>query len=111
MIAPEPVDYVGVELIESAVKSVVAARNRVIFVAPSIPTQNDVIHDPTAARILAEANRQDLNASDSELKWRLTSLGATFARIEDPTLMQLVASQIGLLQSGKSRGRVSRTRG
>jgi len=111
LIAPEPVDYVGVELIESAVKSVVAARNRVIFVAPSIPTQNDVIHDPTAARILAEANRQDLNAPDSELKWRLTSLGATFARIEDPTLMQLVASQIGLLQSGKSRGRVSRTRG
>ncbi len=111
LIAPEPIDQDSLELIESSVKTVVASRHRVIFVAPSVPSPNNLIHDPVAARILARENRVDLSHSDSELKWRLGSLGAAFARIEDPSLMQVIATQVGLLQSGKSRGRAVGVRG
>jgi len=101
----------SLDLIESSVKTVIAARHRVVFVAPTIPSPNNLIHDPVAARILAAENRVDLSNSDSELKWRLGALGAAFARIEDPSLMQIVATQVGLLQSGKSRGRAVGVRG
>lgn len=111
LIAPEPIDNRDVELVESAVKSVVAARHRVIFVAPSVPAQNNVIHDPDAARILAAADQNDLLHADSELKWRLSALGAEFARLQDPKLMQIVAMQVGLLQSGNRRGKTLRARG
>ena len=111
LIAPEPINQESLDLIESSVKTVIAARHRVVFVAPTIPSPNNLIHDPVAARILAKESRVDLSNSDSELKWRLGSLGAAFARIEDPTLMQVVATQVGLLQSGKSRGRAVGVRG
>ena len=110
LVAPEPVDYKGLELVESAVKTAIAARHRVIFVAPSVPAQNNVIHDPVAARILNASDQRDFRNSESELKWRLAALGAEFARIEDPKLMQIVAMEIGLLQSGKSRGKSQRGR-
>ena len=110
-IAPEPINQESLDLIESSVKTVIAARHRVVFVAPTIPSPNNLIHDPVAARILAKENRVDLSHSDSELKWRLGAIGAAFARIEDPSLMQIVASQVGLLQSGKSRGRAVGVRG
>lgn len=110
LIAPEPVDYKGLEMVENAVKTAIAARHRVIFVAPSVPAQNSVIHDPVAERILAANDHRGLSSTDSELQWRLTALGAEFARIEDPDLMQIVAMQIGLLQSGKHRGKSSRGR-
>ena len=111
MIAPEPIDQESLELIESSVKTVIAAGHRAIFVAPTVPSPNNMIHDPVAARILARENRVDLSHADSELKWRLGSLGVAFARLEDPSLMQIIASQIGLLQSGKSRGRAVGVRG
>ena len=111
MIAPEPIDQDSLELIESAVKTTIASRHRVIFVAPTVPSPNNMIHDPVAARILARENRVDLSNADSELKWRLGTLGAAFARIEDPTLMQIIATQVGLLQSGKTRGRATGVRG
>ena len=111
LIAPEPIDQTSLELIENSVKTVIAAGHRVIFVAPSIPSPNNMIHDPVAARILARENRVDLSHADSELKWRLGALGAAFSRLEDPSLMQIVAAQIGLLQSGKSRGRAVGVRG
>ena len=111
LVAPEPIDQESLELIESSVKTVVAAKHRVIFIAPTIPSPNNMIHDPVAARILARENRVDLTHADSELKWRLAALGAAFARLEDPSLMQIIAGQIGLLQSGKSRGRAVGVRG
>ena len=110
LVAPEPLDYIGVERVETAVKSVVAANHRVVFVAPSIAAQNNIIHDADAARILAKVDQSDLVHADSELKWRLNSLGAEFSRLEDPKLMQIVAMQIGLLQSGSRRGSVQRSR-
>jgi len=111
LIAPEPINQESLDLIESTVKTVIASRHRVVFVAPTIPSPNNLIYDPVAARILAQENRVDLSNSDSELKWRLGTLGAAFARIEDPSLMQVVATQIELLQSGKSRGRAVGGRG
>lgn len=111
LIAPEPIDQESLDLIESSVKKVVAARHRVVFVAPTIPSPNNTIHDPVAARIIAKESRVDFSNSDSELKWRLGTIGAAFARIEDPSLMQIVATQVGLLQSGKSRGRAVGVRG
>ena len=109
LIAPEPVDREGVDAIDSAVKTVVAARHRVVFVAPAVPRKK-IIHDPLAARIIAEADAVDARNTESELRLGLTSLGATFARIDDPALMQIVAMEIGLLQSGRSRGKVLRGR-
>jgi len=111
LIAPEPINQESLDLIEGSVKTVIAAGHRVVFVAPTIPSPNNLIHDPVVARILAQENRVELSNSDSELKWRLGTLGAAFARIEDPSLMQVVATQIGVLRSGKSRGRAVGVRG
>ena len=48
--------------------------------------------------------------AESGFKKRMGELGVAFARIDDPKLMQIVAMEVGLLQSGKSRGRVLRAR-
>lgn len=132
LIAPEPIDRVGIVIVESAVKSVVAAGHRVIFVAPWLPKQSLASRDPVAARIMdqlrtnekftaAEVATGETNSNraasgspqsvaDFNLQFALTSLGATYARIGDPALMKIVAMEIGLLQSGKSRGKVLRAR-
>jgi uncharacterized protein (DUF58 family) len=103
LIAPEPVDREGLETIESAIKTVVSARHRVIYVAPAVPKKL-IIHDPLAAEIMKESARRDVRGQDSELRLGLAKLGATFARMDDPSLMRIVAMEIGLLQSGKTRG-------
>ena len=110
IIAPEPFDQECEEAVESAVKSVVAARHRVIFVAPMVPQQKIPVFDPIASRILAKTTQYDARNAETSFRFRMTALGATFARIDDPSLMQIVAMEIGLLQSGKSRGRVLRSR-
>lgn len=111
VIAPEPLDHDCEEAIESAVKSVVSARHRVIFVAPMVPQPKLSISDPVAARILAKTTQYDSRNAETSFRFRMTALGVTFARMDDPALMQIVAMEVGLLQSGKSRGRVMRTRG
>lgn len=127
LVAPEPIDQKGVEILEGAVKSVVAARHRVMFVAPWLP-QTDQKRDPLAERIIAQANEAletqwggskrgsvetspgderstAYSWSSDDLEYHLSALGASFARIGDPKLMQLVAMEIGILQSGKSRAK------
>jgi hypothetical protein len=145
LIAPEPIDRQGIEMLERAIKSVVAARHRVIFVAPWLPDVNPSSLDPVAARIMAQTkltnlekqglvekqgqlpsgefssngaaenslSRSPISTShpvDHDLRFGLTALGATYSRIGDPSLMQIVAMEIGLLQSGKSRAKSLRSR-
>jgi uncharacterized protein (DUF58 family) len=139
LIAPEPIDRQGIETLENAIKSVVAARHRVIFVAPWLPELTPSNQDPVAARIIAQtkmtgvefqgqrpsgefAVKRDPEVGspvppintpypvDHDLRFGLTALGATYSRIGDPKLMQIVAMEIGLLQSGKSRVKSLRAR-
>ena len=108
LIAPEPADRSCVEAIVSSVKMAIAARHRVIYVAPAIAKSSQPVEDSVAQRILAQAGVVDTRNTESELRLGLTSLGASFARLDDPALMQIVANEIGILQSGKSRGKVLR---
>jgi uncharacterized protein (DUF58 family) len=110
IISPEPIDRMGNEFVESAVQTAVAARHRVIYVAPESPRIQDEIGDPVAARILSRSVSSDLRNVESDFRTSLRTLGAAFSRIDDPALMQLVATEVGLLQSGKSRGRTLRAR-
>jgi hypothetical protein len=111
VISPEPFDRECEDELESTIKSIVSARHRVIFVAPMVPQSKLSVSDPIAARILANTTHYDSRNAESSFRFRITALGATFARIDDPSLMQIVAMEVGLLQSGKSRGRVIRSRG
>ena len=108
LIAPEPVNRARTEAIESAVKSAIGARHRVIFIAPAVSKSNKSVQDPVAKRILHQSGVVDTRNVESHLRHALTSLGAAFARIDDPALMQIVANEVGILQSGKSRGKVLR---
>jgi uncharacterized protein (DUF58 family) len=110
VVAPEPFDVECENMLEKTLRTVVAAGHRVILVAPMIPQTPGKIHDPLAARILSEAGVVELRDSASRFRDRVSQLGVAFARIDDPMLMQLVAMEVDLLQSGSGRKRVLRAR-
>lgn len=103
IISPEPYDLLGCEMMEAAIRTTIAAKHRVIFIAPEAPSFPDKIGDPTAAEIFARNRRDGFRKADSEMGDRLGQLGVAFARIDDPKLMQLVSAEIGILQSGSRR--------
>lgn len=113
IISPEPYDLLGCDMMESAIKSTIVAKHRVMFIAPEAPSCPQEISDPTAAEIFERNRRDNYRSADSELGERLGQLGVAFARIDDPKLMQLVSAEIGILQSGsrRSAGRNVRARG
>ena len=104
IVAPEPHDMLSLELMESAIKTTVAAKHRCIFIAPEPPAMPTIIGDSTAAEIFQRHYRDTYRTADSEFGNRLGALGVAFARIDDPSLMPLVAAEVGLLQSGARRG-------
>lgn len=129
LIAPGPIERKSADEIKNAIKSTVAARHRVVFVAPELPVFPKTVHDPVAKRIFEKARQNPALTGGGEIdsyenreqrefkgdlandfRLDLISLGATFARINDPALLNIVAAEIGLLQSGKSRGTVLRSR-
>lgn len=110
LVAPEPFDYECEDVLVNAIKTVVAAGHRVIFVAPMAPQARPVIHDPLAAKILGEAEMQDMRRGGSSFQEQVSGLGVAFSRIDNPRLMQLVAMEIGVLQSASGRRRVLRAR-
>ena len=110
LIAPEPFDRECEDVLDGVIKSTVSAGHRVVFVAPMVPYRKPVIYDPVAARIINSAHLDSGNHAPSDFRKRMSELGVAFARVDDPKLMQMVAMEVGLLQSGKSRGRVMRSR-
>ena len=110
VVAPEPIDLASEDMVENTLKSVVASGHRVIFVAPLVPEEPTQIHDPLARRILSEATPVNMRDAKTRFRDRVSQLGVAFARIDDPKLMQIVAMEVGLLQSGSGRKRVLRAR-
>lgn len=110
VIAPEPFDLDGESMLENALRTVVASGHRVVFVAPLIPHGPKEIHDPLAEKIMREINQIDVRNAASRFRERVSQLGVAFARIDDPKLMQIVAMEVGLLQSASGRKRVLRAR-
>lgn len=108
IIAPEPQDLLSCEMVESAVKQFVAVGHRVMFIAPEKPLIGSFVSDPQAAEIFEKYRMSGHRKAESLLSDRLSVIGASFARIDDPRLMQLVATEIGLLQSASSRAKPSR---
>lgn len=108
IIAPEPHDLLGCEMIEAAVKQVIASGNRVMFIAPERPVIRGIIQDPLAADIIYRHSNGSNRRAASDLGDRLNVIGASFSRIDDPRIMQLVSTEIGILQSATSRSRVVR---
>ena len=104
IIAPEPHDLLSLELMEAAIKKTVASKHRCIFIAPEPPPIPDNFSDPIAARIFKRYHDDSYRKAESELGSRLNSIGVAFSRIDNPEIMQLVATEIGLLQSGARRG-------
>jgi len=104
IVAPEPHDMLSLELMEKVIKNTVAAKHRCIFIAPEPPAIPANFSDPTAARIFQRYHGDNYRRAESELGLRLNSIGVTFSRIDNPAVMQLVAAEVGLLQSGASRG-------
>ena len=110
IVAPEPHDLLSFELMESAIRTTVAAKHRVIFIAPEAPALPTIITDSTAAQIFQRHYSDGYRTADSEFGNRLGSLGVAFTRIDDPSLMQLVSSEVGMLQTGARRGGAGRAR-
>ncbi len=110
VIAPEPFNLECENMIHNTLKTVVAAGHRAVFVAPLVLHAPTEIHDRLAARILSDATVIDMRSAASRFRERVSQLGVAFARIDDPKLMQLVAMEVGLLQTGSGRKRVLRAR-
>lgn len=110
VVAPEPFDQQCENLLVEALRTVVAGGHRVVFVAPIAPPPIRKILDPTAARILGDANVVNMRNAPTMFRDRVSELGVAFARIDDPKLMQLVAMEVGLLQSASGRKRALRAR-
>lgn len=108
VVAPEPHDFLGAEMLESSVKQCIAAGHRVMFVAPERPVMRGLVEDSVAAEIITKYSSGSNRRAESDLGNRLNRVGATFARIDDPQLMKLVATEIGILQSSTGRARQSR---
>ena len=104
IIAPEPHDLLSLELMEAAIRTTVAAKHRCVFVAPEPPAMPLIIKDATAAQIFQRHHTGSYRTADSEFGDRLRALGVAFSRIDDPSLMPLVAAEVGMLQSGARRG-------
>ena len=104
IVAPEPHDVLSLELMESSIKKTVAAKHRCVFIAPEAPAVPTNFSDPTAARIFERYHGDDYRRAESDLGGRLQALGVAFARIDHPEIMQMVAAEIGMLQSGARRG-------
>ena len=110
VVAPEPFDFECEDMLVSTLRTVVAAGHRVIYVAPMVPQTQTVIHDPLAAKILSEARLEDMRNRKSQFRDRVSQLGVSFSRIDSPELMQVVAMEVGILQSASGRKRVLRAR-
>ncbi len=110
VVAPEPFDPECENLLVDALRTIVAAGHRVVFVAPILPPTPSLIHDPLAAKILSEAQIVDTRTVASHFRDRVSRLGVAFSRIDNPELMRLVAMEVGILQSASGRKRVLRAR-
>ena len=110
VVAPEPIDFECEEVLIDTLKTIVAAGHRVVFVAPMVPQTQTQIHDPLAKKILSEAKTEDMRNATSRFKDRVSRLGIAFSRIDNPQLMQVVAMEVGVLQSASGRKRVVRAR-
>lgn len=111
VVTPEPIDAMGVEILENSVRAAVASNHRVIFVAPQPPKLNSDVLDSNAGRILKQADKPfEAMSRKTPFSEAINRVGATFSRLDNPALMQLVAMEIGILQSGKRRGKVLRAR-
>ena len=110
IVAPEPFEYECEEVLVNTLRTVVAAGHRAIFVAPMVPHARPQIHDPLAAKILSEAETLDMRHAASRFRDRISQLGVAFSRIDNPELMQVVAMEVGVLQSASGRKRVLRAR-
>ncbi len=110
IVAPEPIDQPCEDALESVIKTIIAAGHRVMFVAPLAPLPAPSAVDPVAERIMRDFGSIEPSNAPTSFGRRVIELGAAFARVNDPSLMQMVAMEIGILQSGKSRGRAMRAR-
>jgi len=104
LIAPEPHDMFGCQMVENAIITTLAAKHRVVFIAPEPARYLEEIGDATAARIFERYANDAYRTAESELGTRLSAVGASFTRIDDPLLMQVVAAEVGLLQNGARGG-------
>jgi len=110
VVAPEPFDFECEDLLVNTLRTVVAGGHRVVYVAPLVPQGKTKIRDPLAARILSEAQTLDMRNRASRFRDRVSQLGVAFSRIDNPELMQMVAMEVGVLQSASGRKRVLRAR-
>ena len=105
IVAPEPAGKLARERTLKSVRLAVADGHRVIFVGPLSPPPDVEIHDSIAARISKTRPEFDGATAESLFQFKICAIGATYARIGDTRLIQKVAMQVGLLQSGMGRGR------
>ncbi len=105
MVAPEPSGKLARERTIKSIRLAIADGHRVIFIGPLSPPPNVEIHDPIAARISKSRPEFEGATAESLFQFKISAIGATYARIGDPNLIQTVAMQVGLLQSAMGRGR------
>ncbi len=110
IVAPEPTGKLARQRTVKSIRLAIADGHRVIFVGPLSPPPDVEINDPIAARISKSRPSFDGTTAESLFQFKVSAIGATYARIGDPRLIQTVAMQVGLLQSGMGRGRSSSRR-
>lgn len=123
LIAPGPIHHDGIDELENTLRTVVGARHRVVFVAPQKPKLPREYFDPLVAEIFQQASQSpygepNREADDPfrpegvalEFQRMLTRLGVAYGELGEPSMMQAVASEIGVLRSGKRRAQIVRGR-
>lgn len=87
--------------LEDRIRLVRAANHRVIFVDAGTVDFVETIQDDLAKEILASSQKQSDRLVAYGAGKVLQSIGASFAQIEDPKLMEMVAKEVNLLASGR----------
>ena len=81
-----------------------AAGHRVIHIDAGLPDIYESLEDPVARQFVKTQDRDDDSALAKETRLEMKRLGIRCAAIRDPRLMEIVAMEVDLIRSGKSRG-------
>lgn len=104
-----PCDDDQIHQVVDTVKVLVAAHHRVMFVDTETNDVYDKILASDARRVFNEHSLQLRENLEDRFNSSLLATGGTFGHLTDVKLMEKIATEIGLIRTGRSRGGTARS--
>ena len=103
VVGVQPEDAQEVALLESVFRVARAAYHRVMMIGTGQSDTHSVAEDPTARRVLEESRRRSTEGMRAEAARQLGRLGVKTAHLDDPALLEMIATEVELLRFGRAR--------